>query len=93
MTQPKLKAKSKAIFEVQYGDFERFIKEVYGVRLDFVSWQECGNDSTTSLYAEKNPRVAPLTSETVLENRWEIMEDLCNKGLIEPGEYLIKVCW
>jgi hypothetical protein len=93
MTQPKLKAKSKVIFEVKYGDFEQFIKEVYGVHLDFVDWQECGNHSTTALYAEKNPSVAPLTSETVLENRWEIMDDLCNKGLIEPGEYLIKVYW
>jgi hypothetical protein len=93
MRQPTMKVQKKVIFQVDYREFERFIEEVYGVHLDFLDWQECGNDSTTALYAEKNPSVTPLTGETVLENRWEIMDDLCNKGLIEPGEYLVKVCW
>lgn len=88
MTQPKLKAKSKTIFEVQYGDFEQFIKEVYGVRLDFVEWQECGNDSTTSLYAEKNPRVAPLTSgqSSRLQTGWSRVRILHGAPKVEVSE-------
>jgi hypothetical protein len=93
MNKPNLKVTKEVFFEVDYREFEKFIEEVYGVYLDFVGWQECGNDSSTVLYASKKENLEPLTPETVIENRWDIMDDLCNKGLIEEGKYLVRVCW
>jgi hypothetical protein len=47
-----LKFKEKTIREVDYGDFEDFVKSIYGGEYEFVAVEECGNDSDHSFHVD-----------------------------------------
>lgn len=97
-----LKASKKVMFEVDYGDFERFVKETYGQDYSFVASEECGNDSVHNFnvtekealdeYDQKRLATFKELGSYSFFNR-TILQDLVNRDLIEPGNYLISVCW
>jgi hypothetical protein len=96
-----LKCQKKTVIEVDYGDLDRFIQEVYGHEYEIVADQELGNDCCKSVTVKKEKL-----------NQWEqadldmfistgiyrymlhtILSDLCNRDLLEPGEYVIEISW
>lgn len=97
-----LKSSKKVMFEVDYGDFERFVKETYGQDYNFVASEECGNDSVHDFnvndkealdeYDQEKLDTFKTTGRYSFLNR-TILQDLVNHDLIEPGNYLISVCW
>lgn len=97
-----LKVTKVCYLEVEYREIGRFICQVYG--LDYynpVAAEEWRNDSQYRIMVNKEELQkwdleilekakagrAPCGSLCVF------MTDMCNRGLIEPGEYLIDVCW
>jgi len=92
-----LKYEKKVIFEVDYSDMEEFINDHYGHDFELTCDQESCNDTSVSVtiksgdlseYAQKRVDAYKETG------RWgfilkELMRDLCNKGLLEEGDYVI----
>ena len=95
-----LKCEKVEHYQIECSDFEAFVKEITGHTFEFVADQECGNDSQHSFRAK--PEMLDFEVE-----EWEefkktgegdfmahtIFNGLCKDGHIEPGEYLISVCW
>lgn len=106
MTELKLKYREKLVLQVDYNDLNEFITQAYGLTQPYevVAEEEWGNDQSHTLLVEKREldedeledivtmeatkgkRIPSYTTSTLLD-------DLCNKGLIEPGEYLVRVTW
>jgi hypothetical protein len=88
-------------YQVDYYNLEDFIKSVYGKDYSFIQDQECGNDSSHEFHiSKKKLRKYDQKKLEEFANDGEycfsadvIMGDLCHKGLIEPGHYIVKVCW
>lgn len=99
-SKPKLSYIKETIYRVNYADLESFISKVYRLKgWSFVTDHECANDSDHTF---------DVTGKDVDEERLgqfikskgdelymthELLNDCCVKGLIEPGQYLIAVCW
>lgn len=98
---PSLKCKKVEYLEVDYGDLDNFISKHYGREFEVVADQEMGNDSSKSLTVKQEPLdewERRNLDEWISTGRggWllrTIMTDLCNQGLIAPGEYLIEISW
>jgi hypothetical protein len=94
-------ATKKTVIEMDWNELEEIVNKTYGINnYNFVASMECGNDSAHQFDVSKiekpdewymkqiadiknNPNVSP----------YAIMQDLVNRGAIEPGDYLITVCW
>ena len=100
-TLPSLAYKEVSYYEVEWTNLERFIEAVYGQKYDIVSDMEWSNDSEHSIKAEKRTfsqyEVDQLVAfRTTGKGGWILyilLDDLCNRGFIPSGEYLITVCW
>lgn len=101
MPNPTLRVKKTSYFEVDYNDLDTFINKVYGIKgFSCAATEEWGNDSQHRVYVEKKPLAsydAPKVEKNNILNAdynlRAIMQDLANRDLIEPGIYLINVCW
>jgi hypothetical protein len=96
-----MKTETLTVFRVGYHEFEDAIKKVYGRSFSFVEDQEARNDSNYLFKTTKRPPeewereelekfragkpASPLTRI--------LLDDLARRGEIEPGYYLISVCW
>lgn len=101
-TPTTLTCSKEVMVTVEYGDLEEFITKVYGLKeWSFVADQECGNDSQHSF--DVDGKVEEYDLEEIKEFQEKkvqsqfltpvLLNDCCAKGLIEKGEYLIRVCW
>ena len=97
-----LKTKKVEYIEVSYKDLERLIREVYQQpKYEIVADEEWNNDSDYTFSVERKELdqwqakdIDGLkTNGTAQYGLPSILADLCNNGHIEPGEYLISVCW
>jgi len=97
----ELRATKMVSYVVDYNDLETFIDNVYGKHFSFTEDQESGNDSSHefSVSKEKLDKYEQKKLEEFVNDgdycfsTSLIMNDLCNKGLIKPGHYIIRVCW
>ncbi len=96
-----MKTIKKEIIEVDYDVFQEKVKDFYGVKeFSFVADQEASNDSIHE-FSVSNP--ADYIDEEEMEEFKKtgkysfltdsILNDMCEKGEIEPGDYIINVCW
>lgn len=91
----------KTTLHVDSFQFEEFVKSQGGERYDFVSSEECGNDSSHEFFAsgEKPDSYDLEKAEAVLRGEWKasctgaLFEYFAWKGLIPSGEYIVSVCW
>lgn len=96
----ELKTSKVTHIKVKYDDLDRFIEHIYGVdEYSFVAEQEANNYSSYDFtvdgeldewdeeelrkFVEKKSDCGPAT----------ILNDMCRREIIEPGEYLIEVYW
>jgi hypothetical protein len=98
-----LKLTTVTVHKVSYRDLERFIHEQYPLAkwYGFVPDQECGNDSDHAFTVSNGPldeyekervgKVAAGEIETFVTGA--LLDDLCARGLIPAGDYLVSVCW
>ncbi len=92
----------KLMIEVDYSEVEQIIQDTYGIKeYNLPCAEETGND--TALTYNISPEEANAsTLESINKMRLDkcvsyktlaLMNDLCFKGLIEAGEYVIEICW
>jgi len=101
-----LKHVKKQLIVVDYGDLDEFISDIYGREYEIVADLELMqegifNDVSKSTLVKKEQLDKWQQGEL---NKWKtsgrgnrmfhtLMTDLCNRDLIEPGEYLIEISW
>lgn len=100
-TEPSLKYKTVTYYEIEWTELEQFIEAVYGQKYDIISDMEWDNDSEHSFKVKKAP-LKDYEANQVEQFKatgkggyiaYAILDDLCNRGFILEGEYLINVCW
>ena len=102
-TQKGLTMVTKMIHEVDFGDFDNFVNSTYGGNCEFAADHESSNDVSHKMgYIGKGIGKDKWSQETAAKIRggkypgWsgsQILECLCEDGLIPKGEYIIDVCW
>lgn len=96
-----LKVEKKTLFVVDYNDLDSFISKTYGREYEIVADLELMNDMSKSTIVKKEPLDQWDLNNlhewiTTGRKNWmfhTLMTDLCNRELIEPGEYLIEISW
>ncbi len=107
--QPKLKCKKIISCIVNYADLDEFISSIYDKTFNFASDQEANNYSSHDFNVLKKAISESddldlkkwLNSSDDEECEGEntcylantILQDLCFKGLIDPGYYVVNVSW
>jgi hypothetical protein len=84
--------KKQEYFVLTYREFDELVKEKLGVAFDFLERNECNNDSsyTFKVYPPQEGDTVELSEDPSV---YDVLGALCIKGFIEPGLYLIEVCW
>lgn len=97
----KLKCEKKTYLRVSYKDFDSFVESVYGCPFSVTASEEMRNDSVYSFngidgivdeYDEERIDSFLKGNEEMFIARI-LLNDLARKGHIEPGDYIINVCW
>lgn len=87
---------------VDYYDVEVLIHKIYGSHFEIVAQEEASNDSNLTFTVEaKEPEydwdrdeLEKFTSNRTSDCSTSlILNDMCRKGIIEPGNYLINISW
>ena len=102
---PQLKVSKITSYRVDYYDFEVFVKKVYRKDFRFALDQESSNDTSHEFWVSKK-KLDEYDQERMDEFLGDsedllhggpyadvILNDLCHKGLIKPGHYIVRVCW
>ena len=96
-----LKSETKTYIEVDYGDLEKKIKEVYRQEFCFVSSEECSNYCSIS-FPDIGEEKADLIEIDVFKLKGQdhtslrardLLNHMAEKGHIQKGDYLINVFW
>jgi len=98
----KMKTDTVQYHIIEYGEWERVVNEFYKPtpEWDFVSDHEANNDSNYSFHVTgeideyEKDRILNFIKDSNFEG-WMtqvLLDDLCCKGIINKGEYLINVC-
>jgi hypothetical protein len=99
-----MKTKTVTVIEVEYNELDKAINEFYGKpsrTFSVVADQELGNDSQKEITVSKEPldkwdqaKVGAFKNLGAYGfSLGSLLQDMANAGAIEPGTYLIKVCW
>ena len=95
--------KSKTVIAIDYSDLEKIVQAAYDItEWSFVADNEMGNDSEKEVNVkaeEIDDYDAKHLAEFVTSKGRKgsylthvIMTDLCNKGILQPGCYIVSVC-
>lgn len=97
-----LKSELVSYRKVDYNDLNDFISFHYGVEFDVVADQEMSNDSKMTVTVEPE-EILDYDQEKLdrLRERNDyptyslhvLLQDLCNRGHLAAGQYLICVSW
>lgn len=96
----KDKFKKVEYFEIEYHELDDIINQEYP-DLDYECALDQNNDSNISLSIDGEfSSFDDLALEKLLKNNDQnyqstrlLLNDMCRKGLIEKGDYLITICW
>lgn len=92
-------------YSINYSDFERWFKTVFGKTLEIACTEECGNDTTLS-YDDIGNKKHNLPNEFAEVEAFVfgngempnysvgiLLDYLCQQGFIASGNYRIEVSW
>jgi hypothetical protein len=95
--------KKVSVIEMDYSEFEEIVKRVYGVKdYSFVATEECGNDSSHTFEVTEKEELDEWETADIAEFtekghksyvNYTLFKDLIRRGELEPGQYLVNVCW
>ncbi len=97
----QLKVEKKTYLKVSHGDFEEFVESVYNRSFSVTGSEEMRNDSIYSFngidgvideFDEEDLNLFIANEKDSYMARI-LLNDLVRKGFIEPGDYIIGVCW
>lgn len=97
----KLTIVTKQIHTVDSYDLDAFISEHYEREFEFVADQESGNDQGHAFNVKKDDLESWHTKDLATFREGghptfvagTLLQDLCNRGFIPEGDYLVKVSW
>jgi len=99
----ELKTTERKFYEVDYGDFEEFIQEEFGIsEYSFACDMECGNDSSHEFNVKAEldqwdeDQIKKFVDSDGKEESYmahALFNKLCQQGKIKEGNYLVKVSW
>ncbi len=88
--------------EMSDREFDELVEATYGHKYEFAPDVECGNDSSPRFSVKKGE----ITSDWDKNELAKFIEtgecsyfahmlfnDLCDRGVLEPGNYLVNVSW
>lgn len=100
MENIRLKATLKRIFEVNDGDFDNFVRSIYGGNFEFVADHEANNNSQYEFTAPNMNRDFDGKYEAkIREGKFNgvpvhaLFNVLHKDGHLPEGTYVIKVSW
>lgn len=95
--------KKQTVIEMPYDELEALVQQTYNLQeWSFVADQEMGNDSAKTFVIKGKEPLDTYDAEKLTEfmanpiNNWmtsRLLQDLVNRDKLEPGKYLIEVCW
>src|SRR5688572_13461948 len=98
--------KKKSVIEIDSSEVEDLAEKHLSLgsnEYSFVAIQECGNDSSHQFDVDLPDRNNDWVLEDIeqIEDRKYVptyrndlvLSLLCEKGILEPGEYIVNVCW
>lgn len=94
--------KKATYIEMDHNELEDLFKAQFGYIYEVVAYEEWGNYEKHSFSIEKEEQDAEtkklihdykLTGKIGNWHTRDLLVDLCNRGIIEPGEYLIDIYW
>ncbi len=100
--KPTLKVDTKIVHEVDYGDFDAFVEEVYGRSFESAADLESGNDTSHTFSVQESDKVYKWDDDKLAEFKAgkngsymtrHILRDLAKQGLIAYRNYSIRVSW
>lgn len=98
--KPILKTEKKTVLKVDCYALDEFVQAITGHSLDFVCTQECGNDTDHEFNVDgkvdkwaRESYEKHCKGDTQCYSASYILNCLCADGHIEPGTYLVSVCW
>ena len=101
LTQLLNRITKETVFQVDDNVFDQMINKVYGkTDFSFVASEKMSNDTAKTFDVSKEPLDEcdqDILDEFIKGNcQWVaaiLFNDLCNKGIIEEGEYIVNVSW
>lgn len=98
-----IKITKKTTLEIKYSDFTRLVEKVYGQEYDFVEDMGCSNNSFKIFNGVGKDGILANERRRELDRFIKIgkydyiarilLNDMCDKKIIESGNYLINVSW
>jgi hypothetical protein len=92
--------KTKVVHRMDYDDFERIVKEVYGHEFSLVAAEELGNDQSWTASVKKGDSrffVAAIQNfKKTGDYQYKaaaILHDLVERDYLPEGDYVIDICW
>ena len=95
--------KKKEVFAADYGDIESLVQSHYDIdEWSFVEDTESGNDTSHEFtvvrgaqkeWDKQDIQAFRDSQGTKCYMAGRLLNDMCDAGLLEPGEYVIRVCW
>lgn len=102
------KPETKTVFSVDYHEIENLIDEHYGEeagfkeRFNIACIEEQGNDTDLEIHVEKGEcegeseeggHLTPKNGRYRNYSTQTFLNDLCDRGFIPEGDYLISISW
>lgn len=91
------KLKKSITYELNYGEFEDMVEEVYkddAEGYSFLAEEESANDVSHKFVIKKDKLDGrPFRNGAAFNGADNILTDMCNRGFIPAGTYVIDVCW
>ena len=93
---------TKTVHTIEYREFDKLVKDTFGIKYEIVANEELHNDMTWSLgsvpsdywgeYGEKLlARV--LAGGKEMYSSLVLAHELVRRGVIPPGNWQVTVCW
>lgn len=87
------------VYSIDYSNLDSLIKKIYDVDVESALCQK--NDSTLSVSVDgtqsdydKKDLVEFFSTKIQEYNTLRLLlNDMCRKDMIEPGDYIINICW
>lgn len=100
----ELKYRTESYYYVDYDEFDKFVKEIYGVQqFEVAADLESGNDTSHTFNGIKKKPLSQWDAKKIEDFKTKdgavsyttrtLLEDLCNNGHIPEGNYIIRVSW
>lgn len=93
------KFEKQIVYSIEYSDLDNLIEKIYDVEFESAFFQR--NDSTLSVsvdgtlsdYDQKDLVEFFSTGIQKYNTLCLLLNDMCRKDMIEPGNYIINICW